>query len=58
MSKDLVSNTFKVMEMMEELRDILRRTAPTHELTPSEQEEALKLITRAKECLGKLEELL
>jgi len=46
------------MEMMEELRDILRRTAPTHELTPSEQEEALKLITRAKECLGKLEELL
>lgn len=53
MSKDMVSNTFKVIEMMEEMRDILRRTAPAHNLTSSEREEALRIVAKAKEYLGK-----
>lgn len=58
MSKEAVENTFKVTELMEELKDIFRQTAPLHEFNPSQREEALKLIGAARAALDKLEALL
>lgn len=53
--REAVGHVFKVIELMEKLRDVFRRTAPTHTFTPSEREEALKLIGQAKTALDKME---
>ena len=55
MSKEAIENTFTVTEMMEELKDIFRQTAPLHNLSPSQREDALKLIGAARAALDKLE---
>lgn len=53
--REAVDNTFKVIELMEGLRDIFRETSPTHKLNSSCQEEAQRLIGKAREALDKME---
>ncbi|MEW6680290.1 MAG: hypothetical protein AB1297_04605 [bacterium] len=56
--REAVDNTFKILELMEELRDIFRKTAPLHELSKEQLERVKMIISEAREALTILEELL
>lgn len=53
-----VNRVFEVIELMERLRDIFRKTAPLHLLTTQQKQEAKELISKAKSRLNELEESL
>ncbi|MEW6096529.1 MAG: hypothetical protein AB1567_08395 [bacterium] len=53
-----VDKIFEVIELMEELRDTLRKTAPLHLLNTKQKQETKELISKAKSILNELEESL
>jgi hypothetical protein len=53
--KESVDRTFEVMGLMEELRDIWRKTSPLHNLSDEEKEKASSIIHRATELLKEIE---
>lgn len=53
-----VNRVFEVIELMEWLRDIFRKTAPLHLLNTQQKQEAKELISKAKNRLNELEESL
>jgi hypothetical protein len=53
-----VDRVFEVIELMEELRDIFRRTAPLHALNTQQNQQVRKLISKAKNTLNELEDTL
>lgn len=53
-----VDRVFEVIELMEVLRDIFRKTAPLHLLNTQQKQEAKELISKAKSRLNELEESL
>ena len=53
-----VDCTFRVLDAMEDLRDIWRDTAPLQELDEKQREKALKKINGARKALDRLEGLL
>lgn len=52
-----VDKIFEVIELMEELRDILRKTAPLHLLNTQQKQNAKELISKAKGILNELEKV-
>lgn len=53
-SKKLVENLFKAFFALEDLREILRKTTPFHNLSKEQKSQALRLIDEAKEALAKM----
>jgi hypothetical protein len=53
-----VDCTFRVLDAMEDIRDIWRDTAPLQELNEAQREKALKKITAARKALDQMEGLL
>lgn len=51
----LVEKTFEALFALEDLREILRRTAPHHRLSDRQKEEAKRLILKVREALTALE---
>ncbi|MFA6450535.1 MAG: hypothetical protein WCX65_13770 [bacterium] len=50
-----VENTFRVIDLMEDLRDIWRQSAPLQNLTDSEKEKLKKKLEKARKAIEKIE---
>lgn len=53
--KENIDRTFAIIELMEDLRDIWRETAPTHILSPEYREKVLSIILEANKILKEME---
>ncbi|MHA1238580.1 MAG: hypothetical protein ACTSSJ_04980 [Candidatus Odinarchaeia archaeon] len=55
---DVVDLTFKAMFIIEDIREIWRKTAPLHKLNDEERERVLKLLDSLIDVASKLKELI
>lgn len=53
--RENVDRTFDVIGLMEELRDVWRKSAPLYNLLDEEREKVVSIIRRAKELLEEME---
>ncbi len=51
----LTKKTFEALFAIEDLREILRKTAPFHKLTDEQKEEARVIIARIRRAIDELE---
>lgn len=51
----LTENTFKAIFALEDLREILRRTAPFHRLNEDQKREVLYILSRVRKLLDEVE---
>lgn len=49
-------NIFKILELMEQLRDVLRQTAPLHKFDSQQSDKVRQAIQHVKNLLNELEE--
>ncbi len=54
-NKTRVENTFRVIDLMEDIRDIWRETAPLQNLSESNKEKLIKKLEKARKAIEKIE---
>ena len=54
-NRQRVENTFRVIDIMEDIRDIWRETAPLQNLSGDAKEKLVKKIGKARTALDKIE---
>jgi hypothetical protein len=55
MTQNQVEKTFEALYTLEDLRELWRRTAPFHQLTPEQKSKADMLIQKARNALDQIE---
>jgi len=56
MSEKIVEQTFEALFVLEDLREILRKTAPFHNLTEEQKEEVEAILGKVRKALNEIEE--
>jgi Sep-tRNA:Cys-tRNA synthetase len=56
MSEKIVEKTFEALFALEDLREILRKTAPFHNLTEEQKEEVKAILGKVRKALNRIEE--
>ncbi len=54
-NKSRVESTFRVIDLMEDIRDVWRASAPLQNLSEDEKEKVVKKIEKARKALDKIE---
>jgi Sep-tRNA:Cys-tRNA synthetase len=56
MVEKIVEETFEALFALEDLREILRKTAPFHNLTEEQKEEVKAILNKVRKALDEIEE--
>jgi len=56
MTKKIVEKTFEALFALEDLREVLRKTTPFHNLTKDQRGEAKAIVLKVRKALDKIEE--
>lgn len=56
MTTKIVEKTFEALFALEDLREVLRKTAPFHSLTKEQKEEVKAILNKVRKALDEIEE--
>ena len=56
MVEKIVEETFEALFALEDLREILRKTTPFHNLTEDQKEEVKAILNKVRKALNEIEE--
>jgi len=56
MVEKIVEETFEALFALEDLREVLRKTAPFHNLTEEQKEEVKAILSKVRKALDEIEE--
>jgi len=55
-TKKIVEKTFEALFALEDLREVLRKTTPFHNLTEEQKEEVKTIVLKVRKALDEIEE--